>query len=228
MNIGFIIADEFEFAPVKAFAQKNGDMTSDFYGMELLEFGLGEHDISAVLCGIGKVNAAFAASALIFVKKCRTIYNFGLSGAIAGVKKDDIVMGDTFIEHDFDLTPLGFSPGQKPGSDDNTIKSNVRLKNEINRIFPDIKNVNFVTGDQFIASSARKKELVNSFDANAVDMESAAIAYICRAAEVPFLSLRSISDDADENADEVYTEENEKMKSTLFDTVKFLIENGVC
>lgn len=53
-----------------------------------------------------------------------------------------------------------------------------------------------VTGDQVIFSTARKRWLRRTFDALAVDMETAAVAQVAEAHQVPWLAIRAISDAA--------------------------------
>jgi adenosylhomocysteine nucleosidase len=51
------------------------------------------------------------------------------------------------------------------------------------------------TGDQFISELATLQGIKRNFpDGKAVDMESAAIAQVCYAKQVPFMSLRIVSD----------------------------------
>lgn len=56
------------------------------------------------------------------------------------------------------------------------------------------------TGDQFIADPERKEWIEKTFDADAIEMEGAAVAVICDAFDVPFFVLRAISDAADMDA----------------------------
>jgi adenosylhomocysteine nucleosidase len=57
-----------------------------------------------------------------------------------------------------------------------------------------------VTGDIFVASSAKKHMLIKDFGADATEMEGAAVAQICWQFNTPCLVIRSLSDSADENA----------------------------
>ncbi|PIE36337.1 hypothetical protein CSA56_00480, partial [candidate division KSB3 bacterium] len=56
-----------------------------------------------------------------------------------------------------------------------------------------------VTGDQIIFSTKKRRELFERFEALAVEMESAAIAQVCKMNGIPFLAVRGISDYADES-----------------------------
>jgi adenosylhomocysteine nucleosidase len=57
-----------------------------------------------------------------------------------------------------------------------------------------------VTGDVFVATSQKKAELRKNLQADAVEMEGAAVAQVCHQQEVPCLVIRSLSDLADANA----------------------------
>jgi nucleoside phosphorylase len=57
-----------------------------------------------------------------------------------------------------------------------------------------------VSGDSFIASTAKRKWLRETFHADAVDMVSVGIARVCEANGVPYVIIRVLSDNADESA----------------------------
>jgi adenosylhomocysteine nucleosidase len=57
-----------------------------------------------------------------------------------------------------------------------------------------------VTGDSFIASADKCAELQKNLNADAVEMEGAAVAQLCFQRGIGFLVIRSISDNADEGA----------------------------
>lgn len=59
-----------------------------------------------------------------------------------------------------------------------------------------------VTGDVFVAYDAKKTALHKNFNADAVEMEGAAVAQICWQHNVPCLVIRSLSDNAGANASE--------------------------
>ena len=59
-----------------------------------------------------------------------------------------------------------------------------------------------MTGDAFVASPAKKDALRKEFKADATEMEGAAVAQICRQQRVPCLVIRSLSDDAGDQAQE--------------------------
>jgi 5'-methylthioadenosine/S-adenosylhomocysteine nucleosidase len=63
-----------------------------------------------------------------------------------------------------------------------------------------VRFARFASGDKFIATSSKRTWLRETFQADAVDMMSAAIAKTCEANDVPFVLIRVLSDNADENA----------------------------
>ncbi|MPM65401.1 5'-methylthioadenosine/S-adenosylhomocysteine nucleosidase [bioreactor metagenome] len=68
-----------------------------------------------------------------------------------------------------------------------------------------LENVNtfvgrVVSGDQFIANSEKIKWLNKEFNALACEMEGASIAHVAYLNDVPFLIIRSISDNANNGA----------------------------
>ena len=67
----------------------------------------------AVLCGVGKVNAAMCAQSLINKYRPEIILNVGVAGAIdKKIKVGDIVISDYAIEYDFDISAF---PNRKKG-----------------------------------------------------------------------------------------------------------------
>ena len=74
-----------------------------------------------------------------------------------------------------------------------------------------------VTGDTFVASSAKKAALRKEFNADATEMEGAAAAQICRQFGVPCLIVRCLSDDAGDMAqeDELLFKESAARNSAL-------------
>jgi len=61
-----------------------------------------------------------------------------------------------------------------------------------------------LTGDQAIASQEKRQWLWENFGGDCVDMESAAVAQVCRLNHVPFLIVRGISDLAVEDSVEEF------------------------
>ncbi|NIM71364.1 MAG: 5'-methylthioadenosine/adenosylhomocysteine nucleosidase, partial [Xanthomonadales bacterium] len=67
---------------------------------------------------------------------------------------------------------------------------------------PRVRKGIIATGDVFVASPTKSAELRESLGADAVEMEGGAVAQVCWQHDVPCLIVRSISDKADEAAEE--------------------------
>ena len=105
-KIGIIVADSDEFAPLEERIKKGGYTEKSFLKRKILEFNMCGTQISAILCGIGKVNAAAAAAHMVDTG-CDIILNYGLSGGISGIRRGELCLCTEFLEHDFDLTSIG-------------------------------------------------------------------------------------------------------------------------
>lgn len=155
-------------------------------------------------CGIGKVNAA-ALTQLMIVQGARQIIFTGVAGAVdPQLKVGDIVVSRDALQHDVEVTALGYEPGQVPGE---TLywQADETLCQLAQRAAASLDEVTVVTGriasgDQFIASSEKVRWLRETFEASCAEMEGAATAQVCARAGIPFVIIRSISDSADHQA----------------------------
>ena len=222
MKIGLIIADTEEYKPVEVFsaAMLGTPLTIYGYNGHRIELPDG-HTLCTMLCGIGKVNAATAAAHLIS-GGAEVIINCGLSGGLSGIKPGEYTVGTRYVEHDFDLTPLGLNLGQKPNQK-YIYPADGRLLSLASEVCPAAKQGVMVCGDCFVSDSKKAAWLIEEFDAMSCDMESAAIASVCHRAAVPFVAVRQISDSGDESAVQDYNTANSEDQTTLFDMVLQMI-----
>lgn len=163
-----------------------------------------------VQCGIGKVNAASATQILIDRYNVERIVFTGLAGSgRKDINIGDYVLAEQLVQHDFDLTHFGREKGMIPATG-KFFKSDLKL----NKIFESVicelgkEESSFgkfhsgiiASGDCFVASQEQVLAITKEFDADAVEMEGAAVAQVCQLNDIPFAVLRTISDNADENA----------------------------
>lgn len=225
--VGLIIADDMEFLPfINLIKDMNAENKTELYSSLkkywkennlcecLIKANNSDIRIIAICCGIGKVNAAMATCAAIMQCKAETIFNIGLSGGIHNVSRGDIILGKTYIEADFDLSPLGKKIGEKPGQE-YIYKSDSRLMDKFLEIYPQIKTGNFGCGDFFLSDEKRKNLYKERFNLNAFDMETGAIASVCHKYSMPFISMRKISDDASDGSVSQYVGMNELAQQDL-------------
>ena len=165
-------------------------------GAKALVGELSGKQIILLKSGIGKVNAAMQVTSLIAEMHPDYIINSGVAGGIGeGMHQGDIVVGTEACYHDVwcgegewgqvQGYPLKFS-------------ANEHLLEAAKSVVKDNSQLVFgliCTGDQFISDLATLQGIKRNFpDGKAVDMESAAIAQVCYAKQVPFMSLRIVSD----------------------------------
>lgn len=135
--------------------------------------------------GIGKVNAAFAAMDVIQKTDCKVVINLGTSGS-SKFKSHELVEVTRFVQRDMDVSPLGFKVGETPFDP---------LPDGIDLIpyFLELPKGICGTGDSFETGVPR-------VPCDLVDMEGYAIAKVCRKKGVQFVSLKFITDGADDQA----------------------------
>lgn len=222
MKIGIIVADVDEYKPLADFIEKNEFSRYSFLGRLGHKFSVGKTEVISILCGIGKVNAAAAAAHFVDMG-CDYILNFGLSGGISGVRRGDICIPSHFLEHDFDLTGIGYKPCEKP-SQEYIYEVDKGLFMIAKNLLPEAKSGTAVSGDCFVCDDALRNSLKEEFNATSCDMETAAIAYVCSFSGTPFLALRRISDDAGNDAENSYREMNTSNATLLSDYIIWIIK----
>ncbi len=201
-KIGIIVADDGEFKPLIKKIEKAENI--GYFGRDCYKFNVNNITVIAVHCGIGKVNSASAAMYL-YSLGCDTILSFGYSGGISRVKKGEVVINDKFIEHDFDLTCLGYKLCEKPGQT-YIYDADKELTKLLSELCDEAKIGLAVSGDCFVSNDALRDSLKENFNAISCDMETAAIASVCYQTGMSFASVRQISDDAGNDADSSYSE----------------------
>ena len=226
LKIGYIVADEDEYAPLRIAAGKYSAKRCDFYSREGHLFAF-EKDgktitVHSILCGIGMVNASAAATYLAG-QGVDMLLCSGLSGGISGIKRGELTVGTKYIEHDFDLTPLGYEMCKKP-LQKYVYEADSKLLDILCDIFPELKRGVVVSGDCFVGDNTKKEFLKNTFDAMSCDMESAAVAYVADLAEIPFAALRRISDDAGDDASDSYSEMNNLREEVLVELLLMAVK----
>ncbi len=223
MKIGFVIADNYEYDPFKKFAEEFNPTEYTALSNNCIRFNFNEKiEVVACECGIGKVNAAIATLYLIGEEKVDAVLNVGLSGAIQNVRKGFIVAGTEYTECDFDLTAIGYNLGVKP-QDVYVYNADEKLVSLAKECSVDYFG-KLGAGDIFLADSLLKAKYRDTFGICAFDMETGAIAAVCHKAQVPFLAIRKISDDCDENAVESYKELNDKKEVHLSEVAREMLE----
>lgn len=212
-KIGVVVADSDEYAPFVDAVANRTPIKYKYFNRNAVEFDIDNATVICINCGIGKVNAATAATHLADMG-CTYILNFGLSGGVSRVHRGEIVLPEKFLEHDFDLTGIGYKPCEKP-SQKYIYDADTTLLKKAKGVIGDCTGGTAVCGDKFICNCADRDFLRDTFGATTCDMETAAIASVCDMAAIPYLSLRRVSDDAGEDAYANYSKMNTAEGNTL-------------
>jgi len=187
-------------------------------GMQFHAGRLDGHSVVLAQAGMGKVNAAIAATLLIDRFKSRFVLFSGIAGGLdPALAVGDVVISDHVVQHDagytnkdgFTVYQAGHLPffgayeGLGHSPDDHLLE---RARNALGDFTlapltagdpdrpPQLHFGRVLTGDQFVNSEALRERLFRELGGMAVEMEGAAMAQACVAFGVPWLVVRALSD----------------------------------
>ena len=206
MKIGIIGAMEKEIEALRA------DMTEKttrvISGMRFDEGKLCGRDVVLAVAGIGKVNAAITTQMMIDRFAVDRIINTGIAGAVHhDLKVLDVVISRELCYHDYNARFLRDYPPYIDGilASELMVESAVEAFQQIDHGSSCCFVGKIATGDQFIESAEVKNRIVEEHHPMCVEMEGAAIGHTCCVNDIPFVIIRTMSDNADEEAAESAT-----------------------
>jgi adenosylhomocysteine nucleosidase len=220
MRIGVIGAMPEEIALLKAEMQVEKEHS--YAGRTYYEGKLFHIDCVLVLSRIGKVASASTTTTLINQFNIDLVIFTGVAGSgDKTVKIGDVVIADNLVQHDIDASPI-FPKYEIPLLGMSYFEVHEKHKSLLNKavdtfLKTELKNnralSNFgitdpkahwgtiASGDQFIKDHLVLSEIKKNVPTlKCVEMEGAAVAQVCYEHEVPFLIIRTISDNADHSA----------------------------
>lgn len=186
-------------------------------------------DIVLVKSGIGMVNTAITTTLLFKEFGVDKILFSGVAGSLnRNINVGDIVIADSLVEYLFDATEFGYEIGTIPRMDTSIFKSD-RLLNKIKNI---LKNDNIyygkiLSGDKFVSNLSEKEKLGLTFNALAVDMESASVAHCAHVLGIEFAIIRSISDSLNSSSVMEYTEFVNLAANNSKDVILKILKGGI-
>lgn len=198
----------------------------EFKNIKVTEFAYKNSKIFMADSGIGEISAALATQLLILKFGVQVIINFGVVGSLTrelGCK--DIAYVNEIVHYDFSLqlsdkNSFGKYPFQR---DSFIFKANDEMLSLAKAVVGDYKLARIVSGDKFIDDSNVKNWLINQFGGEICDMESAGICLTCRNHNIPFLMIKAVSDNADEEAAESFSAIVEHGVTFYIDAIKKLL-----
>ncbi len=170
-----------------------------------VEFYQGSYDgTDIVICCVGMGKAAAAAGTQLLCTNfgCDAVIFSGIAGNMSGkVGINDIVLGKCVYYHDAqtDMIAQSYPNLEKYSADERLLCAADETCKQL--------GVNYIcgeiaTGDLFIGSDVMKSDIRSRFHPDCVEMEGAAVSHIAAKNDVPCLIIRSISDNADDEAGE--------------------------
>lgn len=187
---------------------------------------LNNQNVVVVYSRIGKVAAATTVSTLILEFKITELIFTGVAGGIdSSLKIGDIVLGQSLIQHDMNAQPL-FPAYEIPllgkayfdaDTDKLELAKTAILElleqqhlhqvisdkdlNKFNIHQPQLHVGLIGSGDLFFSTNTQKEKLqANIKNVLCVEMEGAAVAQVCYEFGIPFIIIRTISDQADDHS----------------------------
>ncbi|MDM1546750.1 5'-methylthioadenosine/adenosylhomocysteine nucleosidase [Empedobacter falsenii] len=187
---------------------------------------LNNQKVVVVYSRVGKVAASATVTTLILEFKVSELIFTGVAGGIhADVKIGDIVLGQSLIQHDMNAQPL-FPAYEIPMLGKAYFEANSsqlevattaileileeqHLHNVISEKDLDKFNIHqpqlhvglIGSGDLFFSTNSQKEKLQQNLpEILCVEMEGAAVAQVCYEFDIPFIIIRTISDDADDHS----------------------------
>lgn len=204
MKLGIIGAMDSEVRALQESLTDASECTAS--GMIFRSGKLHQTDAVVVKCGMGKVNAAMCVQILKDRFDVTHIINTGVAGSLdAKLCIGDIVISTEAVQHDFDLSPIGFRKGEIPPFGLIAFPADPELqriaKQAAQTLEDDVKAYSgrICSGDQFISGNDQKQKITDTFGGMCAEMEGASIAQCCTANDIPFVILRAISDQADDD-----------------------------
>ncbi len=184
-------------------------------------------EVYSMIGGIGKVSMAYQLGRMLERHHFDLVINVGVAGTIEGrLKPFSTLIAQKCAYHDVDVTAFGYSYGQM---------CQCPLYFECDRKAIDVANQSEVkgianglilSGDSFMTKENVNMDVFNKFDEPvAVDMESAAVAQVSYLSKVPFVIIRSISDDAsnDDGNKNQYEDNLDMASHRAAEVVKYIV-----
>ena len=206
---GILCATPEELAALKATLHR--DIQPEVHGPTTVWTGRHEDEpIAVALTGIGKVNAAAAATLLLAVFGARVLIFAGVAGGLnPAFPVGSVLLGERLAIHDygaisgrvFTPTAYGVIPVGAPRLDELTLVSGpvravlMRLVEAVaGRLDASPCLGGVITADYFLNCAETRDELHAAFGADAIDMESGAVAQVAGAWGVDLYVVRTLSD----------------------------------
>jgi adenosylhomocysteine nucleosidase len=207
MKIGIITAMADETTPLY---QKMGKATGEIKvaGVTVFKYDIDGNEIFLVRSGVGEIRAAMTFQLLVDKFDVDAVLNFGFVGSLDNrFDVGDLVLAEKVVHYQFDTSAIDNVPaGQYDGNDSIYFNTDKQLMDKVqNQLDTKLPQVVVASGDKFVASKEDKNYL-RTLGAEICEMECAGLVIASVRNNVPLLSIKVISDKADESADVSFAE----------------------
>lgn len=221
-TIGILCAGDDELAPFLPWiehCQISERAMLKFYCRQLEGF-----PVTTLFSGVCRVNAAIAAQILIDTYHCDVMINAGTAGAIqSGLNIFDTVVSTATAYHDVSADIL---TDFHPWLSSLYIEADPHLltlaRHAAKQVSYPVVFGRTVTGESFI-DDKEKHRILQDFAPLSVDMESAGIAHVCYVNKIPFLAVRTLTDQADHSAPELFEKNCQRASAQSADFVRQML-----
>ncbi len=183
--------------------------------------------VLSIVSGIGKANSAATTSFVIENFKPKLIINVGTCGGLTPCKVADIIVSQSCAYADVDLTVFGYQKGQMANEDAtfNSYQNFDSLFKSLNLDF--VKTGLICTADSFISNQAKIQDIILQYqNPICVEMEATAIAQTCNHYKQDAIFIKKVSDLADSNASESFTENVNLVNQNLLQVLEAVLNNS--
>ena len=153
-------------------------------------------DWNVLYTGVGKVNATYKLTQKFGKFGSYIPYDLIINYGTAGSRRSpigELVDCTKFIQRDMDVRGLGFMKHQTPYENPNAMVIRYRTEPPSPLFNPIGKNYTCGTGDSFVERLEKGDSNIDVFD-----MEAYALAKVCYHYDIPFISFKYITDNANE------------------------------
>ena len=213
MKIGIVSAMELEIQPL--IEMLSPVEIFEYLGRKFYVSNQGIHQFILLCSGQGKTNSSIYTQVLLEKFSPKLVLNIGICGGISSNSSlSDIYLGDKYCHYDIRKKQSQFKfPYQL------FYEADKHVLDSFSKHDPTLKIGTFGTGEGFVTTSEQRKALINDFQIDCVDMESASIAQCCFLNKVSFLSIRIVSDKADSQAANIGEMKQRKLMTKIFDLI---------
>ncbi len=185
----------------------------------------GEHGgqaLALALSGMGKVNAAAAATLLMSLFSPKALIFSGVAGGLAPeLPVGSVLLAERLAIHDYGLvaersfTPVAYGvipigaprlAGLPPVEPEVAVQFAALAEIVAPQLDAPVRLGGVLTGDYFLNCGETREQLRAEFGADAIDMESGAVSQIAKAWGAPLYVIRTLSDLAGEESHVTYAQ----------------------